>query len=183
MLFKAYLQMVFYIIFSPLILLFEALPGRSVFGWWFKNLLAEVMTFPVVIAIFVLGDVMVNQLAASASLWKPPFLYSIENQNTFAMLFGLGLILLTPEIVKLLKEMIGVKPLPINIGLGTFFAGAGAAVGGAQAGIGSISSLHQIPGIGSIIHKASEKSGILKAIMPRTLAQQVDDLIRSREGK
>ena len=182
MLFKAYLQMVFFIIFSPLILLFEALPGRSVFGWWFKNLFAEIMTFPIVIAIFILGDVMVNQLAASNSIWKPPFLYSIENQNTFAMLFGLGLILLTPEIVKLLKEMIGVKPLPLSIGLGTFFAGAGAAVGGAQSGIGTLSSLHQVPGIGDIIHKAAEKNGFLKFIMPKTLAQQVADITTKGKG-
>lgn len=182
LLFKAYLQMVFFIIFSPLILLFEALPGRSVFGWWFKNLFAEIMTFPIVIAIFILGNVMVNQLAAANSLWKPPFLYSIENQNTFAMIFGLGIVFLIPEIVKLLKELIGVKPLPINIGLGTFFGGAGAALGGAQAGIGTVTSLHQIPGIGSIIYRAAEKNKFLGAILPRSLAQQIAD-ITTKEPK
>ena len=51
------------------------------------------------------------------------------------------LILLIPELVKLVKELMGIKPLPISIGLGTFFAGAGAVGGGTLGLAGQYGSL------------------------------------------
>lgn len=163
--FKAYIQIVLLIIFSPLILLFEAVPGRSAFSFWFKNLFAELLTFPIVIAIFILGNVMINQISASNAIWKPPFLYSIENQNAFAMLLGLGMIFIIPELVKLIKELMGIKGLPVGVGLGTFFAGAGVAVGGGLGLVGQYGSLAlAMPGLRGFARKITKDIPLIKGL-------------------
>ena len=54
----------------------------------------------------------------------------------------MGLIFITPDIVKFVKDALGIKPLPINIGLGTFLGGAGLAVGGGMSLLGQFSSLN-----------------------------------------
>jgi len=43
--------------------------------------------------------------------------------------------------IKFTKEAVGAKPLPFNIGVGTFFGGAGALVGGGMGLMGQFSSL------------------------------------------
>ncbi len=157
LLFRAYLQILILIILSPVILLFEAVPGKSTFAYWFKNLLAEIMTFPIVIGIMTMGFVIANQLASSAlttnsagelTFWKPPFM-NIIDPSLLPILIGMGFILIIPDIVKLAKEQLfGVKGLPFNIGIGTFFGGAGAAGGGAVSMLGQISTINL--GMGAI---------------------------------
>lgn len=147
LLFRAYLQILILIILSPVILLLEAIPGKSTFSFWLKNLLAEVMTFPIVIALMTIGFVLSNQLATNAykinaagesTFWRPPFL-NIIDPTTLPILVGLGFIMLIPDLVKMAKEQLfGVKGLPVSLGLGTFFAGAGAA------GAGGLSLVQQI---------------------------------------
>lgn len=129
LLLRSYLQIIILIIFAPFLLSFQAI-GRNAFAFWFKNLFAEVITFPVVIAFFLVGRIFVNTPpGAKENLWQPPFLYGIDSQ-AFAVIAGMGIIFIIPDLVKLVKEFLGVKGLPVSIGPGAFFAGAGAAVGG-----------------------------------------------------
>lgn len=141
MLFKSYLQIILLIILGPIILLFEAVPGKSAFSFWFKHLIAELLTFPIVVAILLIGYVLVNTLSAPGQeIWTPPFLIGLD-ANTYALLLGMGLIFLIPSLVKLAKEVIGVKDMPIGIGLGTFFAGGAAVGGGLMGTVGQVGSL------------------------------------------
>lgn len=161
MVLKAYLQIILLIIFAPIFMLFEAIPGRSAFAYWFKNLFAEILTFPLLVIFFIVGYIIVNTFAApSANVWTPPFLYGID-ATTLSALFGVGFLFLIPDLVKLVKELMGVKPLPISIGLGTIFAGAGAAVGGGIGLAGQYGSLalafpklrglaEKLPGLGGL---------------------------------
>jgi len=140
MLFHAYLQILFMIIVAPLILVFEAIPGKSTFSFWFKNLAAEVLTFPLVIGILTIGFVLSNQLSIEGNFWRPPFLNALD-PNLLPIFIGMGVLFMTPNLIKLAKEQLfGVKGLPISFGLGTFFAGAGAGAGGALSLVGQIST-------------------------------------------
>jgi len=131
LLLTTYIQVLLLIMFSPVILLFEAIPGQKAFSWWLKNIFANLITFPFVLLIILIADIIIkiNAQVGADKFWAPPFLYPLD-QTAITFLFGLGLYLVLPDLIKMMKEMLGVKPLPISIGLTTFFAGATTAVGG-----------------------------------------------------
>jgi hypothetical protein len=140
LLIRSYLQIIVTIIFSPFILLFEALPGKSVFSFWIKGLIGELISFPVVISIMLVASTLLNTLSSQDTMWTPPFLFQV-NPNGLGILIGMGLIFIIPDMIKFTKEAVGAKPLPFNIGVGTFFGGAGALVGGGMGLMGQFSSL------------------------------------------
>lgn len=129
MLLRSYIQITLSIIFSPIILLFEALPGNNNFSFWLKGLIGELLTFPIVITLLLAEKVMFMTMTYPGEFWTPPFLVNL-NPAAFSVIFGLGIMLITPDIVKLVKEAVGAKPLPFNLGLGTFMSGGGAVLGG-----------------------------------------------------
>jgi len=165
LLISVYLKIFLLIIFSPILLLFEAIPGKKAFSWWFKSLLAEILTFPIVILLFVVGYIIVNTYATptpQGNLWTPPFLYGID-PTAYSVFLGMGIIFSIPDLVKLSKELLGVKELPINFGLGTYFQGASAAGGGAMGLLGTFSSATlALPGLRRII---SDKAGFLAPLL------------------
>jgi hypothetical protein len=119
--------------------------------------LGELATFPLVVIVILLGNLIIttaNVFHWSAvgvnQFWTPPFLYNI-NQQAWQFLIGYGIVLILPDLIKLFKESIGAKGMGVEIGLGTFFAGAGAAWGGGMGALQQFSSLVQVPGIGNLI--------------------------------
>lgn len=126
---RSYIQITLTIIFSPIILLFEALPGNNNFSFWLKGLIGELLTFPIVITLLLTEKVMFMTMTYPGEFWTPPFLVNL-NPAAFSVIFGLGIMLITPDIIKLVKEAVGAKPLPFNLGLGTFMSGGGAVLGG-----------------------------------------------------
>ncbi len=147
LLFKAYMTILFSVMFAPIILIIEAIPGKSSFSMWFKNLFAELLTFPIVITVFLIGNIMLNSLAYPGDFWVPPFMTNIDPLG-FSILVGMGLMFLIPDLVKLTKDALGVKGLPINVGLGTLFGGASAGTGALMGSLQQLSTLNL--GIGAL---------------------------------
>lgn len=139
LLFTSYLKLILSVILSPLLLLFEAVPGKNIFSYWMKNLVGNLICFPITIFVFILGFIIINTSLANTWTIRLPYLYGIQDES-FRIIMGLGLIFLIPDLVKFAKETLGIKDLPLNIGVGTFFGGAGALVGGAGGLIGQIGS-------------------------------------------
>lgn len=137
---RSYLQIIVSIIFAPFILLFEAVPGKSVFGFWIKGLIGELISFPVVISILLVSSTLLNTMTSQDTMWTPPFLFQV-NPNGLSILIGMGLIFIIPDMIKFTKDAVGAKPLPFNIGASTFFGGAGALVGGGLGLMGQFSTL------------------------------------------
>ncbi len=140
LLLTTYLKILLMIVFSPIFMMFEAIPGKNAFGYWFKNFIAELLVFPTIIVLMLVGYIIVNTPAITGELWQPPFLVNI-NPNAFTVLLGFGLIFQIPDFVKLVKEMVGAKDMPIGLNLGTFFGGAAGVGGGAMGTISSIGTL------------------------------------------
>jgi len=166
-LFKNYLEIILLIIFSPIILIFEAIPGKSTFSFWFKNILINLLSFVVVIALILVSGALNHVLSNDIKQlpWAPPFIYGIDGK-TVGVLVGLGIFLLIPDILKMIKEMLGAKGLPINIGPGIFFGGFGAAYGGGMGALQQASSLLQVPGIGSLIRKTGAGKWLKEKLIP-----------------
>ncbi|MBI2051820.1 hypothetical protein HYT33_03615 [Candidatus Roizmanbacteria bacterium] len=131
LLFGAYIKILLLVILSPVILLMGVFPGRNAVSFWFKNLLAELITFPLVIIIMLIGYAITRAPLIEGRLFRPPFLYQID-PNTFAVLVGMGIVLLIPNLVRAVKEYIGLKGPGLGFTAGLFFAGATGATGGAM---------------------------------------------------
>jgi len=159
---SSYLKIILYIIFSPIILLFSALPGVDTIGWWFKNLMGELLAFPTVAIILMAGRAItsINKIAnpgpdsvsetigqlVRTSLapqniepLKLPFLHGLTSADLNALI-GFGLILMIPDFIKMVKGWVGVKESGLNLGIGSFFAGAGIFTS-ATGAVGQIESL------------------------------------------
>ncbi len=144
LLFSAYIKIFLLIVFSPFFMLFEAIPGKSSFSYWLKNILVELLSFPIIIAIFLLGYIIINVFPNTGQIWQPPFLIQLE-PAAFTTLVGFGLILMAPDLIKTVKQLIGAKEMPVGLSLGTFFGASGAFLGGA------IGMTQKIPSITALL--------------------------------
>lgn len=137
---SSYLKIILYIIFSPIILLFSAIPGIDTIGWWIRNIIGELLTFPTVAIILMTGraitsinrlntpdEGMIRVALNNPTVIEPlklPFLHNLSSTD-LNTLVGLGLILMLPDLIKMVKGWVGVKESGLNMGIGSFFAGAG----------------------------------------------------------
>ncbi len=155
-----YIELLIYIIFSPLILIFESFPGKSVFSFWFKKIFFSIFVFYFVFALIKVvqftGSIIIP--SNSGQLWQPPFLSSFGYEN-FTSFISLGFLLIIPDIIKFLKQAFGIKDIGIGFNLGTFFGSVGTIWSGAQLGLGLYSSFSQMPIIGRKIQGFMQKRG------------------------
>ena len=140
LLFTNYLKLILLIVLSPFLLLFEAVPGKSALKYWIMNMIGNLLIFPVTIGIFCLSNVILTNISSEGFSARLPYLYGIQGDG-FRVLIATGLVFLIPDLYKLLKEALGIKDLPISIGVGTFFGGVTAAGGGAIGLLGQIGSV------------------------------------------
>ncbi len=171
MLFSSFLNILFMIIFAPVFMLFEAIPGQNSFSYWIRNMIGELLTFPLLAVFLMVGALIVNNFQfieiphavvewQSATIWQPPFLSGWSGgaeQQSFLMIIGMGIIFITPDLIKMVKELLGVKPPPVNIGLGTFLAGGALAWGG---GMGLMGSAFKWSGMMYGTDAAGRKAGL-----------------------
>lgn len=127
LLITSYIKILLLVILSPFILMFEALPGRNAFSFWLRSMFAELMTFPLMIGIFLIG-LIIFETSSHGTLIKFPFLYRI-NSVAFSVIIGMGFLFSMPKIIKAVKQIIAPQQFPLDIGPGVFFSGAGAAAG------------------------------------------------------
>jgi hypothetical protein len=145
MLLTAYIQTMLLIIFSPVYISMELLPGsKMTFTQWLKNLAGELIAFPLVAILFsvayVIGQQSVIANGLNGNFFSPPFIIGLD-ANAIATLVSFGLTILIPDLVKSIKEGIGAKGVGMGAGIGMFFGGAGAAVGGTMSMVGQYGSI------------------------------------------
>jgi hypothetical protein len=155
----AYIQIILLVIFSPVILLMEMVPGRSAFASWIKSLFINLLTFPLFVVVLLLSKAIMSSVpydprffdasssaisaARTTPVWGPPFLFGL-NAEAFSAIIGGALLFMAPDLIKMFKEMTGIKPIQqTNLKLGSFFLGATALVGGTM---GIAGQYHSIAG-------------------------------------
>jgi hypothetical protein len=124
----AYVNIILQVIFSPIILLFSALPQTNTFSSWIKNLLANAASFPATAIMIMVGTGLAQGVGgANVSTFTPPFLGSLPGIGDFSKnVIGLGTILLLPKIVTMIQEALKAKSAPVG---GAIAEGIGAPVG------------------------------------------------------
>lgn len=128
---KAYIGIILAVIFAPLQIMLNALPGQNTFGSWLRGLLANIAVFPGVAIFLLIARAIMNQLE-TASLWQAPLLGA--SGSIIAGLIGLGMLLIIHKVPDMIKEALEIKPFPygaaIGEGLKPVTAPAGWIVGG-----------------------------------------------------
>jgi hypothetical protein len=107
----SYISIIFAIIFSPLMIMFGAIPGQKGFSNWLKLILSNIIVFPVTALLFIIAKKIIVPEGGGA-LWLPPFLGSsetAESGNFISTLIAVGIIILIPSIIDSVKKAVGAK--------------------------------------------------------------------------
>ena len=125
----SYIQIIIGAILGPLQLMLNAMPGSDAFSKWFRNLLANAMAFPAAALMLVFAAALTGQTGTtwrinqnigfttqSGVKWIPPLIYGENGGSGFVnsgnglsavvALFGIGILMLTPKVVDMVKEAI-----------------------------------------------------------------------------
>ncbi len=139
MLLMAYVMILIMTLAAPFYFLIQALPGNNGAKEWFKQMAANVSVFPVVALMVLLAGALtgIGDLGGGgtakipdAEVLKFPLLVGGFEGDKIIKLIGFGILFMTPEAAKMIKEAIGAKGLGGGAGLG-----AGAAALGSGAGV------------------------------------------------
>jgi len=120
LLFNSYLQLLIAVILGPLQLLTEAIPGKSAFGDWIRNIISNLVVFPATALVILLATYLAN-LPKEQNFWMPPFIgivgTSTYETNAFNGFLSLVLIFIAPNLVASVKKLFKPKPaLPVSMG-------------------------------------------------------------------
>jgi len=114
---QAYINIILAVIFAPIQILVGAIPGfeSNGFGKWFKNLFTEILIFPAVLIVLMIG-VFISQNTIS-TLWIPPlisgpsFTGDAMSGSLSALIIqsiiGIGFLLLLPNVPNIVRKAMG----------------------------------------------------------------------------
>ena len=107
---NAYIQIIIALVFGPLQIMLDAVPGGNGFSSWLNSLVVNLLTFPIVVSLIILGLSITSSV--SGSFWSPPLVPKSPDTSQFiAALIGVGIIMTIPSIVHAVKEALKIKPL------------------------------------------------------------------------
>ena len=141
LLLNSYIQLLIALILGPILLLAEAIPGRSAFTEWILNVIANLVVFPATVAVLLFAEYLANISTTSATgIFSPPLIGIPGGNNAFPFFLSLGVIFLAPTLVAQIKKLFHPKPaLPLTAG--TAFAPLTGAV---QTGMGAASQFYYL---------------------------------------
>lgn len=110
MLLTSYIQIIIALLTGPLQILLDAVPGGQGFSAWLKNLLSQLLVFPITAFLLTVGWILIK---TSTTMWTPPLL-SMGSKGVGGVI-GLGVLLSIPSIIKGIQESLKAKPgIPIG---------------------------------------------------------------------
>jgi hypothetical protein len=161
LLINSYIQILIALILGPLILLNEAIPGRTAFKDWILNIVAQLSVFPATCMLLISATYLTSTEGLS-KMWAPPFT-GFALPGFFNAFLGMCVIFLTPTMVVGFKKLFGAKPaLPVSAGTalspltGAFQTGMGAMGQFHSAALG-MEAIKRIPGLSSLIPSQDRK--------------------------
>lgn len=141
LLLMSYISIIVGTIFGPIVILLDALPGQRGFSSWIKMLLSNIIVFPVTATAIMVGAALVGATdwgvpsgvgyQAGTQGWVAPMLGGGFGAEQVKALVALGIILLLPQIVEMVKKTVGAP------GIAGMAAGIGGAIG---AGVGVVTA-------------------------------------------
>ncbi len=125
MMLQSYAKIILNIIFAPVILLGNVLPGSDSLGSWMRNLIAELSIFPTVtiVTMFAISFLGNSSSIANADIWVPanwtgggPLGYN--NAQGAGALIAYAMIFLMPKIADMVRDALQIKPFKYGTAIG-----------------------------------------------------------------
>ncbi len=108
---STYIKIVLALVFSPLQLIFEAVPGSKSFDNWIRGLMANILVFPAATALFLVAAVFMQLSDAGGSLWHPPYVgLFLGNATSIGALISIGILFMIPTVGKQIHDALKSKP-------------------------------------------------------------------------
>lgn len=128
----AYINIVISVVFGPLQIMLDAVPGGNGFASWLNNLIVNLLSFPIVISLILLGGSIGSMIdKTQGTFWSPPLVPKAPDASTFIQaLIGAGIVMSIPSILHAVKEALKIKPL-VPTGAGVLTQPLTGALGGA----------------------------------------------------
>ncbi|MBP9718934.1 MAG: hypothetical protein KBD46_00530 [Candidatus Levybacteria bacterium] len=163
----AYVSFLLDVILAPFWIIGGLLPESTItFEAWLRDMIANLSVFPVTITMFLLGKIFMTAFQiAPGGVFVPPLIGDTGNVQLIADLIGLAIILMTPGVVQMMRDILkapgfkyaaqagkslsdGITPVK-RVGQGTIneFWGIHAPAGGASHG-GTPGAIARILGLG-----------------------------------
>ncbi len=138
----AYVTILMDVVLAPFWIMGSIVPGSPInVSGWLRHLIANLAAFPAVIGMFLLGKVFMDAFGkeTSSSYFVPPLIGDRVSPEALGSIIGLGIILMTPNVIDMLKTALKVPKF--DAGLAKGFAPGLAAVGKAgQIGLGKLTT-------------------------------------------
>lgn len=104
---KAYVFLLIDIVLAPFMIVSGVFPGGMGFGGWLRDFLGNLSPFPVTIALFLLGKTFMEAFkSAPTQTFVAPLIGNPGTPDVISSLIGLGIILLAPEVVNMMRTAI-----------------------------------------------------------------------------
>ena len=146
MLLNSYISILISLIFGPLQIMLGAIPNSNAFSSWIRNLIANVVVFPITAVLLLLGTVVSSMAYGQGKpLWTPPGL-SGSSADMISGIISLGFVFIIPSIAGAIKEALKAKPL-MPSGTSSLFQPITSVYGTAMGGVSQVYYLSQLRGL------------------------------------
>ena len=110
----AYIYVLIDIVLAPFFIAGSMIPGSPIgFGTWMRDMLANLLAFPVTVVLFLMGRIFMDVFGTTANsslqvgkIFVPPLIGNPNDANALGALIGLGFVLITPQVVTMMKELL-----------------------------------------------------------------------------
>ena len=167
----AYVHILIDVVLAPFWIIGGIVPGSPIsLTGWLRDIVANLAAFPATIGMFMLGKVFMDAFGecpaespnCAANNFVPPLIGNAGEPSLIGSLIGLGIILMTPNVVNMLKTALKAPKIDTGGAFKALGAGAGAPMGIFRTGgnIGStLFGLSNIPGVNRIPFLSKIKGG------------------------
>jgi hypothetical protein len=124
----AYVSILIDVIFAPFWIAAGILPGSKIsFSSWLRDMAANLSAFPAALAMLLLSRVFIDAYGTTQfpNQFVPPLVGDNASPNLVGTLIGLGFILMTPSVVKMLKAAFKAPGMGIGAAGGALGSGIG----------------------------------------------------------
>lgn len=152
---KAYMQILLYTILAPIWIIAGIFPNNTNFGFtvWVRKMLASLAVYPITIFLFLVAVVLAsdariqNPNPTAGEVFLPPMVGNPSIADNMGFLLALGIILITPEVVNMTREMFKTSPSKYApAAMAALGAGMGSAMSPMKKGWGALNARDQAGG-------------------------------------
>ncbi|MDP2586126.1 MAG: hypothetical protein Q8P29_04580 [Candidatus Levybacteria bacterium] len=136
----AYISILIDVVLAPFWIMGSLVPGSPISAsGWLRDLTANLMAFPAVIFMLCLGKVFMDGFAKATNPFVPPLIGGL-GPGMFSSLIGIGIIMMTPSVVSMIKAAIKAPKTDMGGAMKGIAAGAALPMSTIKSGTGLVTA-------------------------------------------